>query len=130
MQQMQHHCTSVHFKIQFFQTLIKGQRELTWRNVNSINRNEYQLNSIFINRILFLQVSPSYPGTHPWVQLPVIWWHAVLFQHFPQVKLQFSPWNPTMHSIEKKHQLCWEKLFLSLNMNVQLNHLSYLSMIP
>lgn len=39
-QQIQHHCTNVHFKIQFFQTLLIGQTELTWRNTNSINRKQ------------------------------------------------------------------------------------------
>lgn len=60
-----------------------------------------QLSGIFMNKVPFLHVNPSNPGSHPWSQLPVIWWHAVLFKHFPQMKLQFSPWNPAMHSIKK-----------------------------
>lgn len=90
-------------KIQIFiQTLVIGQTGFTWRNANSTNRKESQLNGIFMNLIPFLQVNPSYPGSHPWSQLPVIWWHVVLFKHFPQVVLQFFPWNPAMHSIVKK----------------------------
>ena len=67
-----------------------------------------------------VQRFPLYPGSHPFIQVPSMWWHGLSPTHFPQICVQSWPNVPFSHTVDS-----WNIHDVSLYSTQMISFLTY-----